>query len=209
MNNLNLPEKPKRPLTPYFKYSQDRRQTLMKEHPDWKITQVTIQCASEWKNLDPSDKEKYETNFKREMEEYAAKYLEYKNSLTDEHKQAIKLYNRESKKAKLKKEKRKAMKDYQKPKKPIGAYMLYILDEVKSYPDKTYIQLMSELKDKWAELSEGAKSKYITEAARRAEQYQEDLKKWENKMIQEGNEELVRRSTLEGKSAEKTTKKPS
>ncbi|EFA08515.1 transcription factor A, mitochondrial [Tribolium castaneum] len=195
LKELKIPNKPKKPLTPYFKFIQDHRPALLKQNPNLKVTQVVSQLAADWKTVDPSLKAKYENDYKNEMEEYADQYLRYTESLTTEQKMALKEYNKEVKKSKIKREKKKKVRENDKPKKPVGPYMLYLMEQAK-VSNKKYPQLMKELKGEWAELSPDEKSKYVEAAEKAKKQYEQDLSKWEMKMIEEGNEDLVRQSTL-------------
>ncbi|XP_044253829.1 transcription factor A, mitochondrial [Tribolium madens] len=195
LKELKLPDKPKRPLTPYLKFVRDHRQDILKENPNLKMTQVTSQCATHWKTADPSLKAKYQNEFKIEMEEYARRYLQYTESLTDEQREALKEYNQEVKKSRVKREKRKMLRENDKPKRPVGAYLLYLMDQVKTQ-NKTIPELMKELKGEWAELPNEKKSKYVEAAEKAKKQYDQELKKWELKMVEEGKTDLVRQSTL-------------
>lgn len=202
LQELKVPEKPKRPLTPYFKFVQERRESIIKQYPDWKVTQVSVQCAADWKALDKSTKSKYEERYKTDIEQYAKKYSEYMNSLTPEQKEALENYKHEVKQAKVRRERKKKIRETGKPKRPVGAYMLYVMEQAKlpSNANKSYVTLLGQLKDTWAEMPEGEKAKYLQETAKAKQQYEEDLKNWELKMMEEGNLDVVRNSTLTGKS---------
>lgn len=52
---------------------------------------VAKKCAEDWKNVDPAVKEKYNKEYKSDLEKYTKKYLEYQSKLTDEQRSAIKL----------------------------------------------------------------------------------------------------------------------
>lgn len=168
---------------------------------------MSVQLAADWKAIDPSIKTKYENEYKAEMEEYSRKYLKYTENLTEEQKLALKEYNQEVKSSKVKREKKKKLRENEKPKRPIGAYMLFLLDQAKVHQNKSYPELMKELKNPWANLDPTEKSKYVEAANKAKEQYKEDLEKWEKKMIEEGNEDLVRKSTLFSQTIPKPSKK--
>lgn len=48
-------------------------------------------CGEDWKNVDAAIKEKYEKDYKIELEKYTEKYLEYQAKLTDEQRSVLKL----------------------------------------------------------------------------------------------------------------------
>ena len=78
-----IPPKPKRPLNAYLKFIQEKRDTIKQQNPDKKITELTQILAEEFKKLSPEEKQKYEGDYhkqmdewKKEMEKYNEKYGE-------------------------------------------------------------------------------------------------------------------------------------
>lgn len=49
----NLPQKPKKPLTPYFRFMKQIRPELTKEIPKAKLTDFVKECALRWEKVDP------------------------------------------------------------------------------------------------------------------------------------------------------------
>lgn len=195
IKDLNIPQKPKRPLTGYFKYIQERRADLIREHPEWKVTDIAKKCASDWNNMDTDTKLKYQTQYKKEMEEYGKKCVEYGKSLTVEQKEGLKMYKTAVKKDKVTREKRKKSRDNLKPKRSPGPYLLYVMEQVR-ITNKPFIQVLKDLKGVWAQLPESDKATYIQKAAKAKEAYDKELEAWEKKMIESGNTDIVRVSTL-------------
>lgn len=72
--------------------------------------------------------------------------------------------------------------------------MLYVLEQAKLL-NKTPIQIMTEMKEKWANLSPEQKAKYQQEAEARKLQYEKDMDIWEKKMIDAGRTDLIRGSS--------------
>jgi len=75
--------------------------------------------------------------------------------------------------------------------------MLFVMDQAK-VQNKTYPQLLTELKGPWAEMPSDEKSKYEEAAVAAKKQYHDELNQWELKMMAEGHNNMVRKSTLEG-----------
>lgn len=50
---------PKKPLSAFFYYAQDRRMILRQEQPSLKITEISKLIGQEWNKLCDQDKEKY------------------------------------------------------------------------------------------------------------------------------------------------------
>nr|ANA11557.1 mitochondrial transcription factor A [Dastarcus helophoroides] len=205
---LNIPEKPKRPLTPYMRFVKANKAELLKQQPDSKQSELVKLSALKWKTVDPSLKEKYEAEYKSENEAYARLYLAYTAKLTDEQKQALKELSLEKRSNKQKRVMRKKNKEEGKPKKPLTPHMQYMMDLAKQ-ENKKIPELMKEIKDRFHALSEIEKQKYEIKYKTEKEKFDKDLKAWEEKMISEGKTELVRQATLIEKSSATQSKVPS
>jgi len=81
--NGNYPaDKPKRPLSAYFRYLGEIRESLTKKHtnhPDKKEvnSMITREAADMWKALSENEKAKYELAYHTEKEEFNIKYKEW------------------------------------------------------------------------------------------------------------------------------------
>ena len=68
------PNKPKRPTGAFFSFCGDNRDTVKKDNPDLKATEVSKLLGDMWKTeLDSKTKEKYKTTFALQMIEYKKK----------------------------------------------------------------------------------------------------------------------------------------
>ena len=63
-------EGPKKPLSGFMFFSQDRRKSLKEEKPDLKITEASVLIGAEWKKLTDTDKEPYMKMAKDDKERY-------------------------------------------------------------------------------------------------------------------------------------------
>ena len=68
---------PKRPQSAYFLFLADKRDTIKEEHPEWKIGEVTKAVSGEWKELDTTEKEKYQEEAKELLDAYHEERAEY------------------------------------------------------------------------------------------------------------------------------------
>ncbi|GJQ72180.1 hypothetical protein Trydic_g3272 [Trypoxylus dichotomus] len=114
----NLPEKPKKPLPPFFLYSQTRREELRKVHPHAKVTEITKLLADEWNKIDGSAKQEYEVEYKQAMTQYLKKSLDYNTKLTEDEKKILQEVAAEKARDKKNRAVRKALKELNKPKRP-------------------------------------------------------------------------------------------
>ena len=61
---------PKRPLSAYFVYLEDRREAIKKEKPGLEHKEYLKLMGQEWQNMDAKKKEKYEAKAKQCKEKY-------------------------------------------------------------------------------------------------------------------------------------------
>lgn len=78
---INLPEKPKRPPNPWLIFCRERRDEVMRQNSNFKVSDVASALSREWKNI---DKSKYEEEFNHRQEQYLKQLEDYERSLTDE-----------------------------------------------------------------------------------------------------------------------------
>ncbi|KAI5756139.1 hypothetical protein M8J77_022450 [Diaphorina citri] len=153
---LSIPEKPKKPLTPYFKFQGQIRNKIMERNPNIKIIEVTKLVSEEWKKIGEAEKKRLENEYAKEKEIYAQNVKKYHDELTPE---AIEFLRKEKEVKKQKKEKRemkKLFKETGKPKKPGNSFYLFIKDNIdkKEYEGKSYMSLIPTFAKLWATLEE-------------------------------------------------------
>ncbi|RCN43884.1 HMG box [Ancylostoma caninum] len=65
------PNAPKRALSAFFFFSQDRRPEVQQMHPEWKVGQVAQELGRMWKNVSMDEKDMYERKALADKERYA------------------------------------------------------------------------------------------------------------------------------------------
>lgn len=190
---LSIPEKPKKPLTPYFKFQGQIRNKIMERNPNIKIIEVTKLVSEEWKKIGEAEKKRLENEYAKEKEIYAQNVKKYHDELTPE---AIEFLRKEKEVKKQKKEKREMKKLFRetgKPKKPGNSFYLFIKDNIdkKEYEGKSYMSLIPTFAKLWATLEESEKEKYIQAYKKKYDKYKKDLLKWEESLITEGKLERI------------------
>lgn len=106
VNKLNIPPRPKKPMTPYFTFMYERRDAIVRDNPNIKITEVAKRCAAAWKALDNEKKASYEQKYRHELEDYTRRFLEYESKLSQEQRDALQMVKEE----KLEERKKRMMK---------------------------------------------------------------------------------------------------
>lgn len=86
---LGLPPRPKRPLTPYFRFLKDNRPQIAKEHPSLSSIELMKMCAEKYKAIDNKTKVKYSEEYAKEQLDYAKRKFQYESKLTLDQKQTI------------------------------------------------------------------------------------------------------------------------
>ena len=86
---LGLPARPKKPLTPFFRYLTENRAKLQVANPQLKPIEVVQLCAKQYATIDPAVKTKYQDQYIKDQEEYIRIRTVYDNKLTDEQKYEI------------------------------------------------------------------------------------------------------------------------
>ena len=76
---------PKKPLTPFFLFSQEKRGEVVAQNPEFKLAQIGKLMGQMWQALDQETKDTYIARQKSAMEEYKKVRAEYET--TDEYKQ--------------------------------------------------------------------------------------------------------------------------
>ncbi|CAJ0580969.1 unnamed protein product, partial [Mesorhabditis spiculigera] len=75
------PNAPKRALSAFFFFSQERRPEVQAKHVEWKVMQVAQELGRMWKDMTLEDRDIYEQRAAADKERYAVEMQEYKAGL--------------------------------------------------------------------------------------------------------------------------------
>lgn len=89
LKQLNVPDKPKKPLSPYIKFCQSKRTEILKNNPNLAQTELLKKCAEAWKNIDVTLKEKLKQDYTNEYENYTVQYNKYLSGLSPEQQDVL------------------------------------------------------------------------------------------------------------------------
>lgn len=193
LDAIELPEKPKRPISAYVKFMLEKRPVLLKENPSLKSTDVIKLVAEQWRALSPEEKDKFQAAIVQDKQQYQLELKSYKDKLTTEQEEALHQLKTAKRKDRSHRKVRKESKAEGKPKRPVNSYGLFVRDHASE--GRSLKQLLSELKDQWENLSDVEKEKYQIEANRNWQDYETELRKWEDDRVEEGKLHLVRTKT--------------
>lgn len=190
---IYIPPKPKRPLTPYFKYMVKTRPELIKEKPNLKFTEIVREMSVRWEKVDPKVKETFMLEYNKEQEVYAKQRLEYDTQLTVEQKNALKQLRLQKREDKEKRQYRKKCRDNERPKKPCSAFVLYIKSQLPQRDaTQEFINFQRQMAAKWKTMTDTEKKPFVDEMLEQMKEYQKLMTDWEEKMIKLGNTDIVR-----------------
>lgn len=171
---VGAPPRPKKPLTPYFRFMRDMRPQLIAQDP--KITQIEIvqELSRKWVTVDPKLKQQLQSEYKKDQEIYVAQRTKYDAKLTDEQRNNIKQLKQELLDAKERKQLRKRIKELGRPKKPASAFLRFVASERTNTPQtsqQTYREWHQKATAKWARLSDDEKAIFLSESRKELDQY--------------------------------------
>lgn len=166
---LGLPAKPKRPVSPYFRFMNEVRPTLQTKNPKLKQTEIVAMIAKMWDSMDANKKAKYSQGFSEESAAYAEQAAKYRNNLSEEDVRKIKEVRFDQRARKSFLLQKKKCRDLGKPKKPISGFLRFLHKQPKDrQPKETHVDFIKRVSDKWHVLSDAEKAKYNLTAAEQA-----------------------------------------
>lgn len=194
-----LPPKPKKPLNAFMLYFLSVKDKLHKEYPNCTQKDMLKKVAEQWAQVDPTVKQNLQKQYTEQHSVYKQKLMDYKNSITDDQQMLIRKELIKQEHALEKSQIKQKLAELGKPKRPLSVFVLFLQDnrmlKDSKVPQKDWMRNMSK---EWKNLTIEAKNKYSAEAARLLEKYKTETKKWEENMIQEGHQDLLK-STLKSK----------
>jgi hypothetical protein len=152
---------PKRGLSAYIFFCQDKREEVKKNNPSLKATEILSELGKMWKSLTDKKKKPYEEKAKEDKVRYEEEMKNYEPEEKEEKKKTVKKSS---------------------PRSP-SAYLLFCKDkrdEVKNKnPEMKMTEITSELGNMWSNMSDAKKKKYVDQAAKLKKEFED--KKEESK----------------------------
>lgn len=171
---VGLPLRPKKPLTPYFRFMKELRPKLIASNPGMSLTDVVKEVSKKWEYAEVSLKQRLQEEYKKEQKDYIEKRTKYEAKITDEQRLQIKELKQQKLEAKERRMMRKRIKQLDRPKKPASGFLRFIAKERIRTPQtdkQTFREWQRAATTKWSSLSEGEKNIYLQEARKELETY--------------------------------------
>ncbi|XP_051838590.1 transcription factor A, mitochondrial [Antechinus flavipes] len=192
MKDCTLSNAPKKPLSAYIRFTVEHRPIIKEQNPDLKNTEIIKKLAEAWRELPQSKKKVYEEATKAEFKIYKEETSKYKAELDPAEKKNLK---EEKRRRRVRKEiikKKRELTIFGKPKKPRSGYNIFISEHFKEGKGISSQETMKLLNEEWKNLSPSRKQIYIQLAEDDKIRYANEIKSWEEKMIEIGREDLLR-----------------
>lgn len=194
--NSTTPERPKRPINAYLRYVQSIRANLHAQNPKASPVEISKLAAAQWQVLDAASKSKLEDDYKKDQAVWIQENAKYLSQLTDQQKDDIRQARVDKVEERVKREHKKKLKELGRPKRPMNGFLLFSADKKpKNLNRDQNREQIKQMAQEWAQMSEKEKAPYNNRAADALVKYREDVKKWEEKMIAQNHEDVVRRKT--------------
>lgn len=171
---IGLPPKPKKPLTPYFRFMAANRDLLRIKDSKLSIRDEVKRLSKEWHSVDQNTKQRLQDEYQKDLKIYVEQRANYDSKLTDEDRKLIKEMKQERTEAKNKRMMRKRLKELGRPKRPPTAFLAFIIQERKNTPlapSQTYRQWHQKCTNKWQSMSENEKNIYFKESRKNLDKY--------------------------------------
>lgn len=163
---LNLPAKPKRPTTAYFRFMKEIRPTVQAKNPKLNTTEISSTIGKMWKSLDSAKQEKYAEGYKDEMQAYKGAITEYRKKLSEDDVHKIKELKSEKKERKVVLLQKRKVRALGKPLRPLNSFIRYTLkNKADRQPKEKSSDFVKRMSAKWNSMTDGEREKYKPLAA--------------------------------------------
>ncbi|KAL6071040.1 FACT complex subunit SSRP1 [Balamuthia mandrillaris] len=170
-------QKPKRALTAYLLFSQEKRDSIKVANPSAPFGEIGKLLGQAWKDLPDSEKQKYNEKAAQGKIKYQKDMAKYK----EEHPES----SDEDRRPRKKQKKKKKKKDPNAPKKPLSAFFLFskaVRPTIKTNnPEASFGQIGKLIGEEWAKKTPEEKKKYEDMAAEEKKRYERESQAYEAK----------------------------
>ncbi|XP_011360459.1 transcription factor A, mitochondrial [Pteropus medius] len=195
---------PKKPMTSYVRFSKEQLPIFKAQNPDAKNSELIKKIAELWRELPESEKKVYEDAYKADWQAYKEEINRIQEQLTPSQMVSLEkeiMQKRLKKKAIIKK---RELTMLGKPKRPRSAYNIFISERFQEAKDGTSQLKLKTVNESWKNLSSSQKQVYIQLAEDDKIRYYNEIKSWEEQMVEVGRIDLLRRKMKpQAKSTEK------
>lgn len=193
---------PKRPLNGYMRYVIQQQPIVTRQHPEIKSVDIIRKIAQQWRTMSPEQKRPFEEASVRAREQFKVDLQRYQAQLTPAQAQQQALEKRERMVKRKAIRKKRELTSLGKPKRPRSAFNIFMSEHFEEARGATTQAKMKSLLEDWRNLFSHQKQVYTQLAEDDKIRYKNEMKSWEDHMVEIGREDLVREQS---RSARKKT----
>ncbi|KAM6182278.1 transcription factor A, mitochondrial [Erethizon dorsatum] len=186
---------PKKPVNSYIRFTREKISILKAQNPDMKLTELMKRIAEQWKELPDAEKKMYEDAYKVEWKAYKEEMDRILEALTPAQRASL----AENKTQRLLKRKgiikKKELSMLGKPKRARTAYNIFLSEYVQNCEGATIQAKWKSAHENWKNMPSSQKQVYEQLAQDDKIRYNNEIKSWEEQMIEVGRSDLIRRKT--------------
>jgi len=168
--------KPKRAMSSFMFFANEKRQGLRLEHPELKITEIGKELGRLWKDLADEEKKRYIEQATQDKARYHHAMSTYVKSVSDSDSDDG---------PRRKRRKKKKVKDPLKPKRAMSSFMYFANEQRQAvrdkYPDIKITEIGKRLSEMWKLLTAEEKQRYIDLADKDKARYNSEMEHFKNK----------------------------
>ncbi|XP_054877217.1 transcription factor A, mitochondrial [Poeciliopsis prolifica] len=200
---------PKRPLNGYMRYVVQQKPAVISENPEIKLVDVVRKLAQQWRMMSPEQKQPFQQASVQAMKQFKVDLQKYQAQLSPAQLQQQVLEKRQRRAKRKAIRKKKELNILGKPKRCRSPFNIYMSEHFQEARGNTTQAKLKSLLDDWRNLFSHQKQVYIQLAEDDKIRYKNEIKSWEDHMVDIGREDLVRELTQRKikKTQRKTTKK--
>jgi len=192
--------KPKRGMTAYMLFCQDKRPEIKEKHPNASFGEIGKLLGEAWKEIEADDKKTFEEKAAKDKIRYQKELAAYKTEHPEESDD-----EKKGKKGKKNVKKRKTTKkDPDAPKKPCTAFVWFSKEQrpkiKEQNPKASFGEIGKLLGAAWKEVDADDKKRFEGQAAEDKKRYERENKEYESKKKKEQEEAASSSSDSESES---------
>ncbi|XP_026206693.1 transcription factor A, mitochondrial [Anabas testudineus] len=205
---------PKRPLNGYMRYVQQQKPVITRQNPEIKSVDIIREIAQQWRMMSPEQKQPFEEASLRARVQFKLDLQNYQAQLTPAQvqQQALDKKHRMAKRKAIRK--KRELTNLGKPKRPRSPFNIFMSEHFEDARGTTTQAKMKSLLEDWRNLFSHQKQVYTQLAEDDKIRYKNEMKSWEDHMVEIGREDVIRERTLskkktatESQATKKETKK--
>ncbi|XP_071780792.2 transcription factor A, mitochondrial [Centroberyx gerrardi] len=187
---------PKRPLNGYMRFVQQQQPLVTKQYPEIKSVEIIRRIAQQWRTMNPEQKRPFEEASVRAREQFKVDLQRYQAQLTPVQlqQQALEKRQRMAKRKAIRK--KRELTSLGKPKRPRSSFNIFMSEHFEEARGISMQAKMKSLMEDWRNLFSHQRQVYTQLAEDDKIRYKNEMKSWEDHMVEIGRDDLLREQTL-------------